>query len=197
MKKILLLCVLAVFMLGFVLPLRAQEMSLTNAIMQGDLKEVKRILKPTLNTEKDNISFLMSVVENQYKIAKFFLSQGSNPNFIFEGKTSPLQEAISRGNVKMVKLLISKGADVNLEVIEKPIVFLSKECSFYPTDSLTDKNKPYDVKTKKKILNILISKGADINAKDNDGLTPLDLVQEREIKDFLISKGAKSSKDLK
>lgn len=197
MKKSVLLCALAVFMLGFVLPVQAQEMSLTEAINQGNLKEVKKLLKPTLNTEKDNISFLMAVVENKYKIAKFFLSQGSNPNFIFEGKTSPLQEAISRGNVKMVKLLISKGADVNLEVIETPIIFLVKECSFYPMDSLTDKKNPYDIKIKKKILNILISKGADINAKDYDGFTPLDLAQEQEIKNFLISKGAKYSKDLK
>ena len=141
MKKSVLLCALAVFTLGFILPLQAQDMSLTEAIMQDNLKEVKRLLKPTLDTEKDNISFLMAVVENKYKIAKFFLSQGANPNFIFEGKTSPLQEAISRGNVKMVKLLISKGADVNLEVIETPLIFLTKECSFYPTDSLTDKNK--------------------------------------------------------
>ncbi len=59
--------------------------------------------------------FLKSAVEeNDVGRAKFWLTKGANPNFFFGLGETPLTEAIRHHNLKMVKLLVQKGADVNL-----------------------------------------------------------------------------------
>lgn len=152
MKKHITLSLMFLLAFVFILPIKAQDNSLIKAIEQGNLKEVKTIFKT--NNSKDNKwrenSLLLAVVGNQYKIAKFLLSQGEDPNAIFRGITSPLLAAIEHGNIKMVKLLLANGANVNAKDYDgfTPLDFAER---FYPE---TDE-----------IKQLLISRGAK-SAKD-------------------------------
>jgi len=93
-----------------------------------------------------------------------------------DGSTA-LYHAVAPDNIELVKLLVSKGADVNAK----------------------NKNKDGEIPLEKaivkdqNILIFLVSKGADVNAKDNYGFTPLHIAsyyRKQKSIDFLISKGA-------
>ena len=73
-----------------------------------------------------------------------------------EASTRPLHEAVKTVCIKLVKLLISKGADVNAknERLTTPLNFAAKQGN-------------------KDIAKLLISKGADVNAQNTAGKTPL------------------------
>ena len=83
-----------------------------------------------------------------------------------------LNMAVRNNSVKMVELLISKGADINA----KDIIYLNILILFFikiiwnKLRKLKKKNRtPLHVaaySNSSKIIEILISKGADINAKD-------------------------------
>ncbi|MBR4508599.1 MAG: ankyrin repeat domain-containing protein [Elusimicrobiaceae bacterium] len=79
--------------------------------------------------------------------------------------------------IETVKLLIAKGADVNIkdDYGRTPIFNASEEK-----------------------VKLLIAAGADVNVRDVSGMTPLDYATtDEEIKKLLIKQGAKSGKDLK
>jgi len=69
----------------------------------------------------------------------------------------PLIVALKKGNLEIAKILIKKGADVNI-----------KETGEYPL-TLSLKNHQYD------IAKLLIQKGANVNISNYQGMSPLDI----------------------
>ena len=142
------------------------------------------------------------------------LGEGSEPTATEnEGKSAKsLQEAAADGDIEQVKLLISKGADVNAK--DKSGTALHHACKKGRTEvvrllisyganvnaSSIDAIKPLHyaaISGDKQTVELLLSKGADINAKDWDGRTPLfqamasPAAGRKEVVELLVAKGAK------
>jgi ankyrin repeat protein len=113
------------------------------------------------------------------------LVAGASPNTVsgFTG-TSVLGEAVARGDAEAARLLISRGADVNLEdELHRVPLQYARRWSKDAVTVLLDKGA--DVKTKfllhwavdsdeKEVLELFLTHGADVNQKDPAGRTPLD-----------------------
>ncbi len=100
----------------------------------------------------------------------FFLAVATN--------AGPLNEAAKEGDLKKVKWLISKGADIEVK----------DGSSATPLYNAVDK-------VNKDVVEFLISKGANINANCTDGFTPLHRATvlfggDKEMVKFLLSHGA-------
>jgi ankyrin repeat protein len=80
-----------------------------------------------------------------------------------------LHKAAKEGNLKLVKELVSKGADVNAKdkYGRTPLHYAAKEGHL-------------------DVVKFLVSKGADVNAKDEKGNTPLDAATP-EVAEYLRS----------
>lgn len=111
------------------------------------------------------------------------LEAGNNVNHIIKGEGTLLQVASKKKNAKLIKLLLSSGADPNLisKADDQPPLTLAIRL-----DNL-------------EILDLLIEKGADINGEDSLGHTPLfkTLRPDRpNTRKYLIDKGANIDKSL-
>ena len=90
--------------------------------------------------------------------------------------TTSLHQAVVDGDIDQVKLLISKGADVNME----------NRMGWSPLRTGVQNSR-------RAIVELLIAQGADVNAKDNRGQTPLHVavtLGQKEVVELLIAKGA-------
>jgi ankyrin repeat protein len=94
---------------------------------------------------------------NNIKSISLILSTGLSPNVLNLGGGTPLMTACLLGKVELVKLLIQRGADVNLSDNEGETALNS----YAPIDGNPT------------IIQLLIRAGADINVKANDGWTAL------------------------
>lgn len=164
MKKIVLLCALAVFTLGLALPVHAQankdlNAALIAAVEQGNFKEVKNLIAQgaDVNANVDAKSALyMALFNGNYKIAKYLVSKGADVNFVFDNRETLLWIAASSNDVKKVNFLMKNGADVNkvTNLASTPIeaaVFFCYDCS---------------LKNKEKTLKTMLKYGADIDMKN-------------------------------
>ena len=90
--------------------------------------------------------------------------------------TMSLHQAVVDGDIDQVKLLISKGADVNMQ----------NRMGWSPLRTGVQNSR-------RAIVELLIAQGADVNAKDNRGQTPLHVavtLGQKEVVELLIAKGA-------
>jgi hypothetical protein len=106
---------------------------------------------------------------------------------------TPLHTAAYYGNIEVVKFLVSKGADVNVNDKVKTTIFFSSTSN--PSRVKTkEKNENYSTPLhmaaadtgnavhdtgKVEVAKYLISKGASVNAKGPDGVRPVDLARGR------------------
>ena len=80
-------------------------------IKKGNSKKVEEILKNSLVQNIDEL-LILAVKNRKYKITEVLITYGANPNFYFNN-LSPLMTAVSLNDLKMIKILIENGADVN------------------------------------------------------------------------------------
>lgn len=126
-------------------------------------------------------------------IAKKYLEQGANPNGSNQYDSTPLMITALNGNLEMAKLLISKGADVNVK--DKNGNTALAYCSDYGY-IIVAKNADVNVKDKYgyiKIAKFFVENGADINHRNKDGITALEQATKNsnfELAKFLIENGA-------
>jgi len=112
--------------------------------------------------------------ERDLKLVKHFIFQGVDMN---AGNTPSLHWATENGHIEIVSLLVSNGANVNVQDCYNGTPLHIIALGFGTIE----------------IAQLLISRGADVNAKNKNGNTPLhNAVQNRtvEVVRLLVSKGA-------
>lgn len=124
------------------------------------------------------------VIKNDIEAVKKLLAEGADINELTEvggaGTVTPLFMATGY-NDDIAKLLIAKGADVNIKT-GRGVTPLMKACTW----------------GKEEVARLLVSKGADVNAKSNDGTgvftySIFSILSDRGstgLAEFLLSKGA-------
>lgn len=124
------------------------------------------------------------VIKNDIEAVKKLLAEGADINELTEvggaGTVTPLFMATGY-NDDIAKLLIAKGADVNIKT-GRGVTPLMKACTW----------------GKEEVARLLVSKGADVNAKSNDGNGVFTycisgILSDRVstgLAEFLLSKGA-------
>ena len=99
--------------------------------------------------------------ERVRKYVLHFVKRGADINARGGGGVTPLCIACVHEDIEVIKILISKGADVNAKFF-----FIGGD--FTPLHVVAWKGNV-------EIVKLLVSKGADVKAKTSDGLTPLHL----------------------
>ena len=107
-----------------------------------------------------------------YRLVLFTLSAGGSALLVLVlveryGKT--LRDAVSQGDVKALRRLLKRGADVHAK----------------DWWGLTALHWAAD-RGRADLVKLLLKKGADANAKDKDGKTPLDLARKEEMRALLL-----------
>lgn len=133
------------------------------------------------------------------------------PKIIKKGtrKSTPLHEAVLNRHIKLVKLLLDNGAEVNArdEDRETPLGVAADDGDLYILKLLISRGANINTKNScgdtplteaaeeghLDIVKLLISSEANINSRDKYGYTPLHRAAEKgrkKIVEFLVSKGA-------
>lgn len=186
MKKLLLCCLFA--MLGMQLnadPILQEQFY--EAIRNCDVKAVQKLIKQGVNVkerDKGGIAPIYFTIRNynddcskhpkeSFKIAEILLNNGVSVNEKTYDETI-LHTAVLKRNLGLAKLLIKKGADINMPAGNKST----------PLHSAIFNNDNMD------IVKLLVEHGADVNAQDEYGRTPLHYVQTKEMAEYLVTNGA-------
>ena len=103
----------------------------------------------------------------EYQTVLYFLQNGLNPNDVFEDKYTLLLPGACCGDLKLAKLLIEHGADVNF-----------KSSLGLTALHLATKNNLPD------LVKLLVENKADVNIEDFEGKTPLYYAQKNGFKDI-------------
>ena len=156
----------------------------------------------TCGTEGDIVEFLLAkganvnartaegrfpLINADIEIAELLITKGANVNLRHRLGQTVLHSAVNRndhkGDVELVRLFLSHGADVNAKAYGNCVGW----------EGWT----PFHVACRngnEAIVEMLISKGADINTKTDKGYTPMSLAEENErkhIAELLREHGAK------
>ena len=115
------------------------------------------------------IPFFEAIVQDDKKTVEKQIVSGFDINTTDKNGTTALHIAVEQGNLEIVKLLLQKGANVNLQDKAKrtPIFML-------------ENNLGNEVEGTLEILQFLISKGADVNVQNEEKETPLMLAAYEE-----------------
>lgn len=153
--------------------------ALLQAYKNRDLAITKRLLGLGVSTDfqydsKDSL-LARAARDSEWTFVKEFLAAGADPNSKIENKLPVISHAINQGEVEVVKLLIDKGASVNLS-----------DGAAFPIHYACRRNRS-------DIVQLLLDNGACIEVKDEHGNTPLLIAVKLKyyaLATFLISKGA-------
>lgn len=125
-------------------------------------------LNDSIILEDSNTYLDAAIIKNNNGVLQHLLEIGIDPN-IENPSDNPLIEAIRRGNMDAINLLLEAGADINLKLIYPPTPNEGNEEKFiYP---IHEAAKNFS----SRILARLIESGADIHLVDSKGRSPLDL----------------------
>ncbi|MGB6065331.1 MAG: ankyrin repeat domain-containing protein [Desulfomonilaceae bacterium] len=126
--------------------------------------------------DKD-VAVRMAVAEDDIESLKRLLREGANINAAKgKYKTSILMEAAVRGNLAVMRLLLERGADVNMADRDGWTALMGA--------TIQGRLEP---------VKLLLDYGADVNAKNHNGETALVMatgMKHAEIRDALLEHGA-------
>ena len=162
------------------------ELSFLKAIENNDSVATKLFLEAGMdpNVNVDGVTpLMMAATKNRIEIAKSLIEKKANVNAKSKEGMTALGSAIAGdsdgpGNIDVVKLLLEKGADVNVQ-------------------TTVEKMTPIMIAVAKgdvAIVKELIGKGADVNLKADKGITALIVakkMKKQEVVDILLQAGAK------
>jgi hypothetical protein len=159
------------------------EVPIFNSILQEDFEVVKKYILTKKNVniqDRSKVSMLhVAAQSGNLEIIELLVKAGAKINAKDRRGRTPILMIDSDEEetaIKIFKLFISKGADVDVpDPDEREMTLLMKACE---SDSLEG-------------VKILLEAGANPNLKDDDGETPLMKTKSEEIKDLLKKYGAK------
>lgn len=184
MKRIISLFAVAVFVLGFALPLQAQaKSSLIEAVKQNNMQEVKKLLSEgaTVNV-KDSYKktpLHYAAQNSNLNMVKLLVESGAEIDAKDSNNEAPLYTAVSAQSDKVVKYLASKGANPNpthkksipalmlaisngdLNIVETLMQHGAK--ADYDTLVMTVGQIDLGLNGREKVLKVLTKYGTDIN----------------------------------
>lgn len=185
---------------------------LCHAIKSGKIELVRLLVEAGADVNAGKWPPLcVTVDENNIAMAKYLIAHGANVNAGDEW-TALQQAPYISDNIKMVALLLANGANVNagpftalhaavqkdrLDIIK---LLITKGADVNPKDKsgITPLQNAVS-KGKFEVVRLLIEAGADVNTKDNEGETPLHFILDvdrmnyrlfEDVAELLISKGA-------
>ncbi len=185
----------------------SKNMELIKAAKIGDANEVNRLLSKgadiNFKDEGGYTPLIEAVINEKESVVKLLLEKGANPNSrSYEEDSSVLSYAYRVRNLRLLKMLITHGANVNFEnawgrfilyfaasngelEIAKLLIENGADVNkqnFEGESALMGASSNGEVST----LNLLISNGATINLKNLKGKTAYDLGKSEEIKTLLL-----------
>lgn len=142
------------------------------AAMRGTVEIAKYLVSRGVRVEDTPTCLYNAVLKGHTEMAEYLLSQDVHPSGAAvrtDGTVSEdaLSEAVRRGRLDLVKLLVEAGADVNGSE--------RWDSGFTPV-LCSAARKPSE-----HIVAYLIEHGADVNIVDSDGDSPLELASSKEI----------------
>lgn len=177
--------------------------------LKGTLEDVKFLFNNGADFEFENGEILnISIFENKYDIVKYLIKKGAIINNDLENDAPfviSMINAITFSDLKMPKLLIDNGADVNISDSQALITI----CEEYNDDDYSYEAVKFLIKNGINIharneealivscmfggldiVKLLIKHGADINAQNGQPIYYARQNGYQEIVDYLIKKGA-------
>jgi ankyrin len=151
----------------------------------GDTESAKLLLSAGANIEDaaptGPSALVLAAHSDQGAFAAFLLDKGANPNADGGGYTA-LHAAILRGNLDLVKTLLSHGANPNPRQMKSTP---AKRYSGYGFDKRTLGATPFLLATRAAQLDamrVLAAKGADVNLGLDNGTTPVMAAAMRQVR---------------
>lgn len=180
---------------------------LLNAVNNGDLTEIKEVLKsnPNLETKdaKGRTSLMIAIYNNRNDIVRILVKAGANVNAQDSMENTPFLYAGADGNLEMVKLFLDNNADFNIynryggtaliPAAERGHVEVVRELVTTPNFPIDHINRlgwtalleaiiladPGPLQ--EEIVNLLLHSGSDVNIADREGVTPLQHAKKRSL----------------
>jgi ankyrin repeat protein len=177
---------------------------------------INLFLFSTLNLFSQNINLSNAIVQNDIKSVEAILKGGANINKADKFGNYPIFVALGNSNIEMIKLLFQYGADLSLKdkMNNSLLIVAAFKCNQEIVQYLLDQGAEVDEKggTGKnalmfcclydgplnniEIIKLLVRYGSDVNLKDLKGRTALDVAIKKEIIEYITSMGARKGSEL-
>lgn len=175
-----------------------------DAINKADVEKLKFIVNngAKLNEEYSWIQtpLIRACERKEQKLVELLLELGADPNFMCECGSLPLKAAMRISDGNMIRLLIKKGANINVGGYELLLRVKDKENAQIFLDNGADVNgRDYDGETALihaverndiECVKLLLDSGANINARDRDDRTAVMYAKNCEMLKVLCDAGA-------
>lgn len=146
---------------------------LYRTVICGHFKACQFLLKcnadPNISNNLGESPLHQAADNSQYQIAELLLQYQADPNLQQNEGDTPLHHAAFRGDSKMVELLLKNNADPNL-----PNFMFGRTALHSAADSMSEET-----------IKVLMEYNADPYAKDRQGKTPVDLVQNPALRNLM------------
>ncbi len=139
-----------------------ENFALYKATQKGHTNIVKLLLCTGANLDTGYLCLHKATAKGHAEIAQLLINAGANLNELFDiGCWTPLLEAALAGQINMIKLLLSNGANHNLRTLDGlTLLHVAAQEGHI------------------EIVKFLIDSGVELNQEDDDWKTPLDLAEE-------------------